>query len=60
MSSPTAPTGYGPRFKQFDGDANKYDLWEEHFLGALDILELHLALDKYASERPEGYNPDRA
>jgi len=48
MSSPTTPTGYGPRFKQFDGDANKYDLWEEHFHGTLDIQELHLVLDKYA------------
>jgi len=60
MSSSDIPTGYGPRFKQFDGNAGNYDLWEEHFQGVLYVMKLHLAFDKNASERPDGYNLENA
>ena len=35
-------TGYGPRYRlYFDGDSDKYELWEVKFLGYLRTLKLH-------------------
>ena len=35
-------TGYGPRYRlYFDGDGDKYELWEVKFLGYLRTLKLH-------------------
>ena len=35
-------TGYGPRSSlYFDGDEDKYELWEAKFLGHLRIKKLH-------------------
>ena len=55
-------TGYGPRIlvKSFDGDANNYDIWEDSFMATLRILNLHLAFEKYADERPDAFNLTRA
>ena len=58
--SPNPPTeGYGPSnarlFKQFNGNAEEYEIWEETFHAALRILKLHLPFDKYRDVRPAGY-----
>ncbi|XP_063609275.1 uncharacterized protein LOC134783360 [Penaeus indicus] len=60
MNSSTISTGYGPRYKPFDGNADNYDLWEENFHGVLYVMKLHHAFDRYASERPDGYNLEDA
>ena len=51
--------GYGPRipFKEFDGDADNYEDWEDSCIGGLRLLGLHTALPEYAAERPtEGFD----
>ena len=51
--------GYGPRipFKEFDGDADNYEDWEDSCIGGLCLLGLHAALPEYAAERPtEGFD----
>ena len=55
-------TGYGPRVtaKSFDGDGNNYDIWEDSFMATLRILNLHLAFDKYAADRPEDFDLTKA
>ena len=46
-------TGYGPRHRLvFDGDEEKYELWEVNFLGHLRIQKLHGVL-KETTPNPE-------
>ena len=56
MAPPTnvASTGYGPRipFKHFDGSPDNYEDWEDAFISSLRLLDLHLGLPQYLSERP--------
>ena len=43
------PTGYGPRSLYFDGDVEKYELWEVKFLGHLRLQNLlHVISDSTA------------
>ena len=42
MATPSILTGYGPRRGLvFDGDENKYELWEVKFLSLMRIQKLH-------------------
>jgi hypothetical protein len=41
MATVSNPTGYGPRRGlMFDGDENKYELWEVKFLGYMLLQKL--------------------
>ena len=50
--------GYGPRvlFKTFDGSPTNYEIFEDSFMAGLRLLDLHLAFDRYSSERKEGFD----
>ena len=54
----TSNIGYGPRItvKEFDGDPNYYDIWEDSFIGCLRLSGIHFALDQYASVRPATFD----
>ena len=50
-------TGYGPRARLlFDGDENKYELWEIKFFGYLRIQKL---LDVVNSDQPDANKTQR-
>lgn len=50
-------TGYGPRHRLlFDGDEDKYELWEVKFLGHMRLQKLHDVIVKPAGEQ-EGQEP---
>jgi len=48
-----ATTGYGPRMRlTFDGDENKYELWEVKFLGFMRLQKLHTVFMPVDNEPP--------
>ncbi|CAB4014638.1 Hypothetical predicted protein, partial [Paramuricea clavata] len=52
MATVQNPTGYGPRRGLiFDGDENKYELWEVKFLGYLRLQKLYNIFIPSSSER---------
>jgi hypothetical protein len=52
MATVQNPTGYGPRRGLiFDGDENKYELWEVKFLGYMRLQKLYNILIPSSSER---------
>ena len=61
-STKMSQTGYGPSISSrnliFDGDEEKYELWEVKFLAHLRLQKLHDVLD--AQENSEGFNDKNA
>jgi hypothetical protein len=52
MATVQNPTGYGPRRGLiFDGDENKYELWEVKFLGYMRLQKLYNIFIPSSSER---------
>jgi hypothetical protein len=52
MAAPQNPTGYGPRRGLvFNGDENKYELWEVKFLAFMRIQKLYDVFVPSADER---------
>ena len=51
--------GYGPSvakfFKQFSGQSEDYEIWEDTFHAALRLLKLHLVFEKNRHLRPAEY-----
>ena len=54
--------GYGSLkiAKQFDGDQNSYDIWEDSFMAALRIMKLHIAFDNYSDNCTSDFNATKA
>ena len=46
-------TGYGPRRLMFDGNDDKYELWEVKFMGYMRTKKLHMVIEKPANETAE-------